>query len=78
MLLEHVLSEHWLLRPIMRWLDPVSLRLSDSRVARDTVANVRAAGGRRRYPGRAVPPSVSAPYTDTGKKRFAARASRRG
>ena len=44
LLLEHVLSEHPLLRSIMRWIDPVSLRLFGSHVARDTVANVHAAG----------------------------------
>ena len=43
-MIEHVLSEHPVLRRLMRWLDPMTRRLWGAHINRDTVANVRAAG----------------------------------
>ncbi|MFT7578700.1 MAG: phosphatidylethanolamine/phosphatidyl-N-methylethanolamine N-methyltransferase [Myxococcota bacterium] len=43
-LLEHVLSSRWWLRGPMRLIDPLAARLCGAHIARDTVANVRAAG----------------------------------
>lgn len=44
LLLEHVLSERRLLRPLMRWLDPVPVRIWGAHIARETVTNVGLAG----------------------------------
>lgn len=43
-MLEHVLSETPVLRGLMRWFDPMTAGLWGAHIARDTVANVRAAG----------------------------------
>ncbi len=43
-LLEHVLSKKWGLRRLMRWFDPVTVRISGAHIARDTASNVTAAG----------------------------------
>lgn len=44
LLLEHVLSEHRLLRPVMRWLDPLPFFVWGAHIDRETVANVQSAG----------------------------------
>jgi phosphatidylethanolamine/phosphatidyl-N-methylethanolamine N-methyltransferase len=44
LMLEHVLSEHPVLRRLMQWLDPVTHQLWGAHINRDTVANVRRAG----------------------------------
>lgn len=44
LLLEHVLSRRPVLRTLLRWLDPITVRLWGAHVDRDTVGNVRAAG----------------------------------
>jgi ubiquinone/menaquinone biosynthesis C-methylase UbiE len=44
LLLEHVLTEHPLLRPLMRWLDPVLYPILRDHIARETSNHVRAAG----------------------------------
>lgn len=43
-LLEHVLSQRWWLRPVMRVLDPVTSVLWGAHIARDTAANVARSG----------------------------------
>jgi hypothetical protein len=43
-MLEHVLSRRPLLRPLMRALNPLVVRVNGANIDRDTVANVRAAG----------------------------------
>jgi len=44
LLLEHVISELPVLRPLMRWLDPIPVHIWGAHIDRDTVENVRAAG----------------------------------
>lgn len=44
LLLEHVLSDKPVIRSLMRWLDPVTVRLWGAHINRETVANVRGAG----------------------------------
>jgi len=44
LLMEHVLSEHRILRQLMRWLDPLTYRLWGAHIDRETASNVRAAG----------------------------------
>lgn len=44
LLLEHVLSRRPLLGRLMRWLDPLVVRIWGAHIARDTVTNVRTAG----------------------------------
>lgn len=44
LLLEHVRSELPVLGTLMRWLDPIPYRIFGAHIARDTVANVKAAG----------------------------------
>ena len=43
-MLEHVLSRRPVLRPLMRALNPLVVRMNGAKIDRDTVANVRAAG----------------------------------
>lgn len=44
LMVEHVLSEHALLRQLMEWLDPVTHFLWGAHIDRETVANARTAG----------------------------------
>jgi ubiquinone/menaquinone biosynthesis C-methylase UbiE len=44
LLLEHVLSRGSGLRPLMRWLDPLSAHIWGAHIDRETVANVHKAG----------------------------------
>lgn len=44
LLLEHVLSEKPVLRPLMRWLDPIPFHIWGAHIDRETVGNVRKAG----------------------------------
>jgi len=44
LLLEHVLSRRPVLRPIMRWLDPIPFHVWGAHIDRDTVENVGSAG----------------------------------
>jgi phosphatidylethanolamine/phosphatidyl-N-methylethanolamine N-methyltransferase len=43
-LLEHVLSRSPVLRPVMKWLDPIPFHIWGAHIDRDTVDNVRHAG----------------------------------
>lgn len=43
-LFEHVISKNPLLGRVMRWLNPIAVRLGGENIDRDTVGNVRAAG----------------------------------
>ncbi len=44
LLLEHVLSRNFLLRPLMKSLDPIPTHIWGAHIDRDTLSNVRAAG----------------------------------
>ena len=44
LLIEHVLSRHPLLGPVMKWLDPIPSHIWGAHIDRDTVDNVHRAG----------------------------------
>lgn len=44
LMVEHVISERPVLRPLMNWLDPLTHHLWGAHINRDTVANVQRAG----------------------------------
>ena len=46
LLLEHVLSRRPILGRLMRWMDPLVVRIWGAHIARDTVTNIHAAGFR--------------------------------
>ncbi|MDI6858565.1 MAG: methyltransferase domain-containing protein [Dehalococcoidia bacterium] len=43
-LFEHVIAKNRLLGRVMRWLNPIAVRIGGENIDRDTVGNVRAAG----------------------------------